>query len=94
MKLIESPIPMEYNSYVKAYVGLYSQRRRESVSIMLGASHYYFPLFEEILDKYNLPHEFKYLSVVESALNPNAHNHGVELPDYGNLCIIQASITD
>lgn len=74
MKLIESPIPMDYNNYVKAYVELYSQRRRESVSKMLGSSNYYFPLFEEILDKYNLPHEFKYLSVVESALNPNAQS--------------------
>ncbi len=74
MKLIESPIPMDYNNYVKAYVDLYSQRRRESVSKMLGSSDYYFPVFEEILDKYNLPHEFKYLSVVESALNPNAQS--------------------
>ncbi len=74
MKLIESPIPMEYNSYVKGYIDLYSQRRRESVSKMLGASDYYFPLFEEILDQYNLPHEFKYLSIVESALNPNAQS--------------------
>lgn len=74
MKMIESPISMDYNSYVKAYIELYSQRRRESVSKMLGASDYYFPLFEEILDKYSLPHEFKYLSVVESALNPNAQS--------------------
>jgi membrane-bound lytic murein transglycosylase D len=74
MKLIESPIPMDYNNYVRAYVDLYSQRRRESVSKMLGAADYYFPMFEEILDKYNLPHEFKYLSVVESALNPNAQS--------------------
>ncbi len=74
MKLIESPIPMDYNNYVKAYIDLYSQRRRESVSKMLGSSDYYFPLFEEILDKYNLPHEFKYLSVIESALNPNAQS--------------------
>jgi membrane-bound lytic murein transglycosylase D len=72
MKQIESPIPMDYNSYVKAYIELYTQRRRGSVSKMLGTSEYYFPIFEEILDKYGLPHEFKYLSVVESALNPNA----------------------
>ena len=74
MKQIESPIPMDYNNYVRSYIELYSQRRRESVSKMLGSSDYYFPLFEEILDKYNLPHEFKYLSVVESALNPNAQS--------------------
>lgn len=74
LKQIESPIPMDFNRDVKAYIELYSQRRRESVSKMLGMVDYYFPLFEETLDKYNLPHEFKYLSVVESALNPNAQS--------------------
>jgi membrane-bound lytic murein transglycosylase D len=39
---------------------------------MLAISEYYFPIFEKYLDKYNLPLELKYLSVVESALNPRA----------------------
>jgi membrane-bound lytic murein transglycosylase D len=34
----------------------------------------YFPLFEEYLDKYNMPLELKYLAVVESALNPTANS--------------------
>ncbi len=32
----------------------------------------YFPMFEEQLAKYDLPLEFKYLAVVESALKPTA----------------------
>ena len=32
----------------------------------------YFPLFEEALDKYQLPLELKYLAIVESALDPRA----------------------
>jgi membrane-bound lytic murein transglycosylase D len=39
---------------------------------MLGLKDYYFPLFEEVLDYYGLPLELKYLSVIESALNPRA----------------------
>jgi len=39
---------------------------------MMGLSSYYFPLFEEILAKYNLPLELKYLPIIESALNPRA----------------------
>jgi membrane-bound lytic murein transglycosylase D len=39
---------------------------------MLGLAELYFPLFEEHLDKSNLPLELKYLAIVESALNPNA----------------------
>ncbi len=39
---------------------------------MLGLSEYYFPIFEEIFDLYGVPYEIKYLSVIESALNPRA----------------------
>jgi membrane-bound lytic murein transglycosylase D len=39
---------------------------------MLGLSEYYFPIFEEILDKEGLPQELKYLPIIESALNPRA----------------------
>ncbi len=42
--------------------------------MMLGLSEYYFPMFEEILDKYNLPLELKYLPIIESALNPVARS--------------------
>jgi membrane-bound lytic murein transglycosylase D len=35
-------------------------------------SEYYFPLFEQIFDQYGMPLEFKYLAVIESALNPRA----------------------
>jgi membrane-bound lytic murein transglycosylase D len=39
---------------------------------MLGLENFYFPMIEQALDKYGLPHELKYLSIVESALNPTA----------------------
>jgi membrane-bound lytic murein transglycosylase D len=39
---------------------------------MLGIESFYFPMIEETLDKYDLPLELKYLTVVESALNPTA----------------------
>lgn len=39
---------------------------------LMALSDYYFPMFEEALDKHNLPLELKYLAIVESALNPRA----------------------
>ena len=39
---------------------------------MLAATTFYMPIFEEALDLYDLPQELKYLSVIESALNPVA----------------------
>jgi membrane-bound lytic murein transglycosylase D len=69
---IYSPIPLVYNEEVKKYIDLYAFKRRGLTSRVMGLSELYFPLFEEILDKEGLPMEFKYLSIVESALNPIA----------------------
>ena len=69
---LETTIPLTYNNKVKAYIDLYACRKREQCSRMLGLSYVYFPMFEEYLDKYNLPLELKYLAMVESALNPVA----------------------
>jgi len=63
---------MTYNRIVKNYIDVYSKKRADKVRIMLSLSNYYFPIFEEILDRYGIPDELKYLSVIESALNPRA----------------------
>jgi len=67
-----SPFPFVYNEDVRKYIDLYAQKRRALTSRLLGLAAYYFPIFEEKLDKYNLPLELKYLAVIESALNPVA----------------------
>ena len=72
LKKLQSPIPMDYNQYVKMYIDLYSNKRPFLTSKVLGLSKLYFPMFEQILDQQELPLEFKYLAVVESALNPVA----------------------
>lgn len=70
----ESPFDMVYNPPVKAYIDAYLGRNREKVSRLLGLAELYFPLFEEMLDRYDLPLELKYLAIVESALNPEARS--------------------
>ena len=69
-----SPFNLVYNEPVKAYINAYLGKNREKVGRMLGLAELYFPLFEETLDRYNLPLELKYLAIVESALNPNARS--------------------
>jgi membrane-bound lytic murein transglycosylase D len=69
---IPSVVDLTYNRIVKNYINVYTRKRREQVRIMLGLSDYYFPVFEEIFDLYGVPYEIKYLSVIESALNPRA----------------------
>lgn len=68
----ETPIDLTYNQSVKSFIELYAVRKRELTSKILGLKEIYFPLFEEYLDKYDIPLELKYLAVVESALNPVA----------------------
>ncbi len=68
---LQSPIPLDYNDQVKQWIELYA-KKTYLMQRVLGLSNLYFPMFEEILDREGLPLEFKYLSIVESALNPLA----------------------
>jgi membrane-bound lytic murein transglycosylase D len=65
-------IPLVYNQAIKSKIELYVCKRKRSSSIILGLSQYYFPWMREIFDKYNVPEELIYLTIVESALNPTA----------------------
>lgn len=69
-----SPFEFIYNGWVKSYIGLYADRRRNLTERMLGLGNLYFPLFEEQLDRHDIPLEIKYLAVIESALNPVARS--------------------
>lgn len=69
-----SPFNFVYNEPVKAYIDAYLVKNRNKVSRMLGLAELYYPLFEEMLDRYDLPLELKHLAIVESALNPNARS--------------------
>lgn len=69
---INSLIELPYNRIVKNFINVYTQKKLEKVEVMLGLTDYYFPIFEEILDLYQLPQELRFLPVIESALNPRA----------------------
>lgn len=69
-----TPFALTYNAPVQAYLDLYTIRKRELSSRMLGLAELYFPVFEEALDRHKMPMELKYLAVVESALNPAARS--------------------
>jgi membrane-bound lytic murein transglycosylase D len=72
LRKIEAGIELSYNSVVRDYIETIVNRRPTITEIILGLSAYYFPIFEEVLDKYGLPLELKYLPIIESALNPRA----------------------
>ncbi len=68
----ETPFNIEYNYSLERLIKTYLKTRKESFSTLMSRAAYYFPMFEEQLDKYDIPLEIKYLAIVESALRPRA----------------------
>ncbi|MGO3182984.1 MAG: LysM peptidoglycan-binding domain-containing protein [Aequorivita sp.] len=69
-----TPFNVEYNPALESVIKQYLKNRRRGLERLMGLSEYYFPMFEQELDKHNLPLELKYLAVIESALNPRARS--------------------
>ena len=69
-----TPINLVYNKTVGQHIQFYLTKRPEQVAKLLALSEYYFPVFEEILDKNEVPLELKYLPIIESSLNPHARS--------------------
>ena len=72
------PAPEEfhvYNSTVRSYIDRYATRMRRSVAVMLGKYNLYGNIFDDILDRYDLPEVLRFLPVIESGLNPKAKSH-------------------
>lgn len=68
-------VELPYNQIVKRFILRYVQRGQKQVARMKRMSEYYFPIFEEALDRYGLPYELELMPIIESALNPQAHSH-------------------
>lgn len=68
----KSPFNIQYNPAVENVIKSFLKNRKKSFERLMAISEYYFPVFEEALAKENVPLEIKYLSIVESALNPKA----------------------
>ena len=68
----KTPFNIAYNPSLESVIKSYLKNRKRSTETLINRSQYYFPMFEQVLDKHNLPLEIKYLAVVESALKPRA----------------------
>lgn len=70
-----TPFNVEYNPILESVIKSYLKRNKKSMERLMALSEYYFPMFEQQLDRYDVPLEIKYLAIVESALNPRAKSH-------------------
>lgn len=72
LSCLQGTIPLTYNNNVHGFINFFTIRNRDYTRLMLRRRDLYFPLFEKYLAQYNLPQELKYLSIIESGLNPRA----------------------
>lgn len=69
---LHTVIPMTYNAEVRSFIRFYLKHMSTRLDVMLTLCEYYHPMFENALDRYGVPEELKYLTIVESAMNPQA----------------------
>lgn len=69
---IPTTVKLSYNPIVRNHIEFYLSQRKDKVEQMLGLANYYFPIFDDIFDYHKVPNEMKYMSIIESALNPKA----------------------
>jgi membrane-bound lytic murein transglycosylase D len=68
---IKKEVPLDYNEFVQSYIDIYAHNRDEMAHV-LGLTKYYFPIYEKAFRDAGIPEEIKYLSIVESKLDPYA----------------------
>lgn len=68
-------VEVPYNEVVRRYILRYVKHSPRQLAALQRKSEYYFPIFEDIIARHQLPYELCYLSIVESALNPQARSH-------------------
>ncbi len=72
MKLMGSSIPLEFHAMVSAQINYLLRQNDAYYDMLHKRMQLYFPMYEKVLDKSGLPQELKYVSIIESNLNPNA----------------------
>ncbi|AWU40073.1 murein transglycosylase [Blattabacterium punctulatus] len=60
---------LKYNTIIHASIESYL-RMGKYIGKIISLSNFYFPMFEEKLEKYRIPKELKYIAIIESNLNP------------------------
>ncbi|AUC16783.1 lytic transglycosylase [Tenacibaculum sp. SZ-18] len=67
-----TPFNLAFNPALERVINSYLKHRKKYYPALMARAKYYFPMFEQYLDQYDIPLEMKYLAIVESALHPKA----------------------
>jgi membrane-bound lytic murein transglycosylase D len=71
LEVLQNKVPLTYNETVRRTIESFTGQKSRFAEL-IGLSKYYFPIYEKVFKDHNIPDELKYISVVESSLNPQA----------------------
>lgn len=63
---------MTYNPMVRKFIEFYTVHYKRKLQQVVGLGEIYFPLMDSIFRSYHVPEELKYVTIIESSLNPLA----------------------
>ncbi|WP_339922742.1 LysM peptidoglycan-binding domain-containing protein [uncultured Cyclobacterium sp.] len=69
---MDTDMPFELNETIFAFIDYFTVRNRDYTRMVLERQDMYFPMFDTYLSAHNMPEDIKYLSIIESGLNPKA----------------------
>ena len=73
-EVVSADIPLEVNSYVDRYIEYFTGKGTTVMYNWLSRSGKYFPMMSRMLSRESVPDQLKYLSMMESGLNPRARS--------------------
>ena len=71
---MDTEMPFELNETIFSFIHYFTVRNRGYAKMILERKDTYLPLFEEALHRHQMPDDIKYLSIIESGLNPRARS--------------------
>src|SRR5690554_5818620 len=74
IEAMDTEMPFELNETIFSFIHYFTVRNRGYARMILERKDTYLPLFEEALARHHMPDDIKYLSIIESGLNPRARS--------------------
>lgn len=67
---MDSEMAFELNDRIFSFIQYFAVRNRDYTKMVMGRKEQFFPMFDSIMAKHEMPLEIKYLSIIESGLDP------------------------
>lgn len=70
IKAMDHEMAFELNDRIFSFIQYFTVRNRDYTKMVLARKEQFFPMFDQTMAKHEMPLEIKYLSIIESGLDP------------------------